>query len=205
MKRWLFYFTGLCIAALGISSIITSDMGAGSWDTVFVGLSNTIGLTPGNWLIVGGGLLVFLNSFISKDRPDFTGFITVLITGILIDLNLKFLELIPLQNVYSRILLFSIGFLLLITGAGTYLQAKFAANPIDNLMLVVHKRFGFSIAVSRLICETSALIMGLLLSGPVSYGTVVIAIFIGPSIQFTYKVMDKIYHKSSNQTLKKAA
>lgn len=193
MKRWIFYFIGLAIAALGISSIITSDVGAGSWDTVFVGLTNAIGLTPGNWLIIGGGILIFINAFISKERPDFTGFITVLISGIFIDLNLKLLELVPLHTIHSRILLFVLGFLFLAIGAGTYLQAQFAANPIDKLMLVVHKRFGLSIAMSRLLCEASALIMGILLSGPVSYGTVIIVIFIGPTIQSSYKVMERVY------------
>ena len=204
MNRWIFYFTGLATAALGISSIITSNMGASAWDTVFVGLSNLVGLTPGSWLIVGGTLLVFLNALISKERPDFTGFITVLITGIFIDLNLKFLELIPIQTIYGRILLFFLGFLFLTAGVGAYLQANFAANPIDKLMLVIHKRFRLSVAVSRLMCEAFAVLLGLLLSGPVSYGTVVIAIFIGPSIHFSYKIMDKIYNRA-NQTLSEAA
>lgn len=197
MKRWIFYFIGLAIAALGISSIITSDVGASSWDAIFVGLSNAIGFTPGNWLIIGGGILIFINALISKERPDFTGFITLLISGIFIDLNLSFLQLIPLHTIQSRIVLFILGFLLLAIGAGTYLQAQFAANPIDKLMLVIHKRFGLSIAVARLLCEASALTIGLLLSGPVSYGTFIIVIFIGPTIQFSYKVMERIYDRGT--------
>lgn len=193
MKRWIFYFIGIAIAALGISSIITSNVGAGSWDTVFVGLTNTVGLTPGSWLIVGGGVLIFINAFISKERPDFTGFITVFISGVFIDLSLKLLSSLPLATMYSRVLLFLLGFLLLAIGASAYLQAQFAANPIDRLMMVIHKRFKLSIAVSRLLCEAFALFLGLLLSGPVSYGTVFIVIFIGPTIQFSYRVMERIY------------
>ncbi|TCT16026.1 hypothetical protein EDC18_10240 [Natranaerovirga pectinivora] len=194
MKRYFFYFVGLWIATLGVASVITSDMGAGPWDTVFVGLSNNIGLTPGNWVIIVGALLMIINAYLSKKQPDFPAFLTIFTTGVFVDINLKLLEFIELNNMTQRILLFIIGFILLIIGGGTYLQAKLAPNPIDNLMLVMHKKFGFSLAISRLLGESFAVLMGLLLSGPVSYGTVVVALFIGPAIQISYNVMSKIYN-----------
>ncbi len=194
MKRWIFYIAGLATAAFGVASIITSDLGAGPWDTVFVGLSNTVGLTAGNWMIILGGILMLFNGFLSKSRPDFPGFLTVFIVGMFVDLFLLIYGNFNINSFLEKGVLFVLGFLILATGASMYLQAKFAPNPIDSLMMVVSKRFGLSIAVSRLICEVFALTMGLLLAGPVSYGTVVIALSVGPVIQFTYGKMEKIYN-----------
>lgn len=70
-----------------------------------------------------------------------------------------------------------IGFTVMTVGVGCYLQAKFAPHPMDKLMLVIHNKFGLSISVSRM-CETFALIMGFLLSGPVSYGTAIVVLFV---------------------------
>jgi uncharacterized membrane protein YczE len=78
-------------------------------------------------------------------------------------------------------------------GVGCYLQAKFAPHPMDKLMLVIHNKFGLSISISRILCETFAILMGFLLSGPVSYGTAIVVLFVGPCIQFSFKKMQKIY------------
>ena len=200
MKRSLFYFIGLFIAATGIASIIVADLGAGAWDTVFVGLTYKYGLTPGTWNIIVGGLIMFVNAFLSKERPDYPAFLTVFVLGIFIDLNLFLYSYVEIVSVHERIPLFFIGFILLATGAGMYLQAKFSPSPIDSLMMVIHKKFGLSIAFSRLLCEATALTTGFLLSGPVSYGTVVVVLSIGPSIQFSYKKMNLLYNRPKKET-----
>ncbi|WP_353892861.1 hypothetical protein PRVXH_002244 [Proteinivorax hydrogeniformans] len=195
MKRFLFYFVGLYMTAMGISSIIVADLGAGSWDTVFVGLYNKLGLTPGTWSIIVGGLLMFLNGFLAKEKPDFLAFLTVFTLGVFIDFNLFIYSFISVAYLSDKLMLFAFGFVLLATGVGVYLQAKFSPNPIDKLMVVVHKRFGISIALSRFLCEATALTIGFLLAGPVSYGTVIIVLFIGPCIQFSYSKMELLYNQ----------
>jgi uncharacterized membrane protein YczE len=85
MKRGLFYFIGLALTALGVSSLIESNMGASTWDALYVGLSHTVGLTPGIWVIIIGGMVIFLNAFLAKERPDFTSFLTIFILGMIID------------------------------------------------------------------------------------------------------------------------
>lgn len=195
MKRFLFYFIGLFISSAGISSIIVADLGAGAWDTVFVGLYSNFGLTPGIWNIIVGGLLIFFNAFLSKSRPDFLSFLTAFTLGLFIDLHLFLLSFVDFVTMPEKVLLFSVGFIFVAIGVGLYLQAKFSPSPIDNLMMVIHKRFGFSIALSRLLCEATALTAGFILGGPVSYGTVVAVLATGPCIQFSYKKMELLYNR----------
>lgn len=194
MKRWAFYFVGLFIAALGISSIIAANLGTAAWDTVFVGLTNSLGLTPGTWNIIIGGIVLFINAFLAKEKPDFPAFGTVFLLGIFIDLHLFFLSYINFVEFWEKLALFLFGFTLFALGAGMYLQAKISPTPFDKLMLVIHKRFGYSLAFSRFLCEATALLSGFLLSGPVSYGTVFVVSFMGPSVQYTYRVMETLYN-----------
>ncbi|WP_053061580.1 YczE/YyaS/YitT family protein [Paenibacillus sp. VT-400] len=193
-KRWLFYFIGLIVLALGVSSVIESNVGASAWDAFYVGLSKTVGLTTGTWVIIIGLLVIFLNAFLGKKRPDFPAFITIFTMGVVIDFcTLLIFQSFELVGLGARIALFVLGFILIAVGSGIYLQANFAAHPMDRLMFVLNDKFGLSIGFARLICEATALILGFLLSGPVSYGTVVIALSVGPSIQFAYKKMERFY------------
>ena len=49
-KRIAVYLVGLAINALGIALIIFSAVGAGSWDTVAIGLNHHWGLTIGTYV-----------------------------------------------------------------------------------------------------------------------------------------------------------
>jgi len=196
MKRIIFYLIGISLIALGSASIVTSQKGAAAWDALVVGLSNTFGLTPGNWIMVIGLILMLINAYLTKEKIDFYAFITTFTIGIVIDIWLfvVFAHVTPV-NIRTQWLLFIFGFFTTILGAGIYLQSNFAPSPVDNLMLSVHKRFNLSISRARLICEGIALTLSLLVSGPISIGTFVIALAIGPCIQVSFKKMNTIYEK----------
>ncbi|QNO15876.1 membrane protein [Alkalicella caledoniensis] len=199
MKRYLFYFIGLFISAVGITGVIVAELGTGAWDSVFVGLTNKVGLSPGSWNIITGGLLMLFNASLAKKKPEFLSFLTVFILGVFIDINLFLYSFIDIVTLPEKMLLFAISFVCMALGVGSYLQAKFPPTPIDSLMMVVHKRFNISMAFSRLICEITALTTGLFLAGPVSYGTVVIVLAIGPCIQYAYRKMDVLYNRPKKE------
>ena len=65
--------------------MILSDLGAGAWDAMYVGLSESVGLTVGSWVFLIGVLLIIINSLLMKTTPDFLAIITIVIIGALID------------------------------------------------------------------------------------------------------------------------
>jgi uncharacterized membrane protein YczE len=67
-----------------------------------------------------------------------------------------------------------------------YLQAKFPASPMDKIMVAIHKRFGLSLRISRIISEGSALLLAYLFGGPIGVGTIIVTISLGPIVQFFY-------------------
>lgn len=196
MKRVLFYLIGLSLIAFGVAKIIIADMGAGAWDALVVGLSQTFGLTMGIWVVILGLLLICINALLLKERPDFLALLTSFILGMMVDFWIIqiFHDIVP-TTFYQQILFFALGFLAIILGTGAYIQANFAPLPADKLMLAFHQRFNISIGKSGLFSEALAVIMSLIFSGPIFFGTVIVAVAFGPCVQFVNMPMKKLYER----------
>ncbi|UCZ52976.1 membrane protein [Bacillus shivajii] len=178
------YILGLLILSFGISMMVIADLGAGPWDALFVGLSIQIGLTVGTWIFIVGFLLILLNAYLMKQRPDITALITMFILGLFIDFWL--LVVFPEMAIASfmlRVVMVLVGITFMGLGIAVYLPADLAKNPIDSLMLAVQHRTGKSMKVSKTIIEIGALIMAFIFSGPIGVGTLLSVFAIGPLIQ----------------------
>ncbi|MFB5663369.1 YitT family protein [Alteribacillus sp. HJP-4] len=184
----LFYTIGLAILSLGISLIIVADLGAGPWDAFYVALSDTIGLTVGSWIFIVGAALILINGWLMKQKPDVLAVVTIVIIGGLIDfwLLVAFTKWDPGAAAVQTLVLLT-GITLIGIGVSCYLQSNFGRNPIDNLMVAVHKRTGKSLSMSKTMIEVSVLIIVFFINGPIGIGTVIIAFGIGPLIQVFHK------------------
>ncbi|MBH8607805.1 YitT family protein [Thermoactinomyces sp. CICC 10521] len=192
--RLIAYLSGLVIKSFGISLMIRSHLGTGSWDGFYVGMSNRFGLTVGSWLIVIGIFLILLNSFLTSSKPDFFSLITVFILGFCIDFWLGLLNHwgVNPDNPVQQVLVFWAGLLFTTFGMSTYVQARFALTPVDQFMYALHQRFGFSLMVSKTIGEVIALAFAIVLEGPVGLGTVIFTFLCGPLIQFFIPMIERL-------------
>ncbi|MCL1949493.1 MAG: hypothetical protein FWF59_07155 [Turicibacter sp.] len=201
MKRAVFYLLGLFVIALGSSGVILSDVGAGAWDAVFVGLAERFGFTTGTWMIITGFMVLVFCRMLTGKKINFFAFLTSFLLGLMVDFWLLFVfDAITLETIVQQWVFFALGFGIMCTGAGTYLQADFAPTPIDTLMMSVAKKTKLSIGNARLICEGFATLLGLLVGGPISVGTIIIAIFIGYGVQAAVKAMGKAYNRPLKKT-----
>lgn len=194
MKRIIFYLLGNILISLGVALLIKAELGTGSWDAMYVGLAKTFGLTVGSWVFIGGAAVMFINKFISKDKLDISAFLTLFIGGLFIDLFLGYiLTSLYLINIYIKIIVFVVAIFIFALGIAVYIQANFATNPIDNLMISLNKRFGFSYRLGRTIGELSALTIALIFGGPIFLGTVIVVFSVGPLIQLFNTPLKKWY------------
>ncbi len=193
LKRFMFYVIGLLVLTAGITLTIKSDIGAGAWDALNVGLSETIGLTVGSWVIIVGIVLIIINALLMKAWPDFFALITIFVTGLLIDFWLiTIFDNWTIEGVFLAYGVFIVGMILIGLGIAIYMQAKFAVIPIDGLMLAIHHRTGLTIRTSKTIGELMALLAAVLLGGPIGIGTLFITFGIGPLVQFFYPTFEKM-------------
>lgn len=192
----LFYLIGLACLSLGICLMILSDLGAGPWDALYVGLSVSIGFTVGSWVFFIGVLLIIINSILLKRIPDFLAIITILLIGAFIDFWL--LIVFPSYSVTGmamRIFLLTAGILIIGIGISLYLQSSFARNPVDNLMMALQTLTGKSLAVTKTVMEVSVLILAFFIGGPIGIGTIIVTFAIGPLIQFFYPPVTKLKNR----------
>jgi uncharacterized protein len=196
IKRLLFWLTGIIIISLGASLTIKADIGTGAWDALNVGLSNLFHLTIGTFVIIIGITLLFFNAWLVKRKPEYLSLFTIFIVGSLIDfwmlIGLGQLELTT--YIYKLITLVG-GLLIVGMGVAIYLQPKFPLNPIDHFMMAVSQKFGVSLVVAKTISEIVALVLALIVSGPIGFGTIIVTVGIGPSIQLFVPFFERIAYR----------
>jgi uncharacterized membrane protein YczE len=194
--RIAFYFTGLLILSFGVTLTIKSDLGAGPWDALNVGLSNTIGLTVGSWVIIVGLILIVVNAFLLQEKPDVFAIFTIFIVGGLIDFWLLYiLNQFEPTGLINKIIVLMLGLIFLALGIAVYLQAKYPLIPIDRFMLSIQHRLKVNLMVAKTIGELTALILALLFKGPIGIGTIIIALSVGPFVQLFFPPLKKLRKK----------
>jgi uncharacterized protein len=193
LKRFVFWLIGIFIISLGATLTIKANMGAGAWDALNVGLSNLTGLTVGNFVIIVGLILLFVNSWLLKTRPDYLAIFTFFIIGTLIDfwMLIVLVNFNPTEMIW-KLLTLIIGLLIIGFGVAIYIQPKFPLNPIDNFMMGLSKRLGVSLPIAKTIGEVLAFVLALLVKGPIGVGTIIVLFGIGPSIQLFVPFFDRV-------------
>ncbi|WP_408008710.1 YczE/YyaS/YitT family protein [Pseudalkalibacillus sp. A8] len=182
--RLISFIVGLSLISLGVSFTIKAELGTGAWDALNVGLSKTVGLTVGSWVFIVGIILIILNAFLLRARPDMLAVITIFLAGLFIDSWLLIvLDQFKVSGLLHQIILFVVGMVILAFGISVYLQANFPLIPIDKLMLAIQERLGVSMGVAKTIGELSALVVAFLFSGPIGLGTLIVTFTIGPLVQ----------------------
>lgn len=194
--RILFYISGLFIISSGVSLTIIANFGTGAWEALNVGLTNIIGLTVGSWVIVVGVILTLLNGLLIKRKPEYLSIAAILVMGPLIDFWLIFVyKNIEPTTMLVKFTVIMTGIIIIGVGAAIYLQANFPVLPIDGLMLAIKERFSVSLMVAKTIGEVCALVLALIVKGPIGIGTILVTFAVGPFIQLFFPYFEKLKNR----------
>lgn len=190
--RWLFFMVGIVLVSLGVALTIKAPMiGVGSWDVLHIGLSDTIGLSIGTWSILIGLLILTIDSFVMKRLPKLGTIFDMVVTGVFIDI---FLHLLPsFDTLTAQVMMFSLGFFLLAFGCGMYIIGNIGVGPRDMFMLLLVNKVGWSVQKTRTLIEVTVALIGLILGGPLGVGTVIMALGLGPIIQWSMKINKQLF------------
>lgn len=201
MKERLAFFTlGLLVLTLGVALIIKSNLGASAWDALAVGESRMFGLTIGTCVFINGIVLIFINAFLLKKRPEILAAATIFVIGMLIDFwLLVVLKDFSPQAVFLQYTALISGILTMGIGVAIYLQAKFPSSPMDTLMVAIHTRFNLNLRTSRIISETFALLLAFLFKGAIGVGTIIVTASLGFVVQYFYPMFAQMLKRRSLQ------
>ncbi|MCG7214385.1 YczE/YyaS/YitT family protein [Paenibacillus mucilaginosus] len=195
--RFLLYSCGIFILTLGVSLTIQSDLGTSPFDALLVGLSEHVGLTVGSWEVILAVLLLCCNSLLSRQRPEISGLVTALITGVGIDMWLFFVnDWIEPATWFGKLFCFGAGLLVIGLGTSIYLHTHIAPIPVDRLTLILQALTRTNILLSRTFIYLFFLILAVLFRGPIGIGTLLTVclggIILNSFMPLTQKALDPL-------------
>ncbi|MCH4886031.1 hypothetical protein EZV73_00560 [Acidaminobacter sp. JC074] len=202
MKKRLFnLILGLFICSVGITMTIQANIGYAPWDVFHAGLANLLNTTIGLASIVAGLLIVIIVSLFGEKLGVGT-ILNMVLIGLFIDIIRRFNIIPQADNFLISLIMLILGLFILSVGSYFYIGSGFGAGPRDNLMVVLRRKTGLPVGVSRVIVELAATLVGWRLGGQLGIGTLIAAFSIGFCIQTTFKVLNFNTTHVKHQTIK---
>lgn len=188
LKRIIFLFWGLFLFALGTVLTVQSNLGTAPWDVLHLGVTNYLPFTMGQ-VSQMTGVMVILLSWCLGIKPGWGSLANMYFIGMFIDIIMAAGWVPALDNWLARLIMLLAGIWLIGWGSYFYLSAAFGAGPRDSLMVGAMQKTGWPVWKIRTILESSVAAIGWGLGGPIGVGTIVIALTLGPSIQWAFSIM----------------
>ncbi|MBX0357256.1 YitT family protein [Halobacillus sp. Nhm2S1] len=185
---FIIYVAGLVVSSLGLALIIKSGLGVGPGDSIAVGLSMHLPVTVGSVMIVAFVILLLVNAKLEHKRPQFESLIPIIIRGRTLDIFLYgLLENMEYEAWWAQWGIFSLGLFATAVGISVYLRTPFPRIPLDHFMMIMNEKTNQSKSTVRIFSESGMALIGFLLGAPVGFGTLIVALLLGPLIQWTFQ------------------
>jgi len=171
---------GLTLFAVALAFTVEPKLGASPWTVFHEGVSDQTGLSFGTVVSLTGVILLGALSWL-KEPVGLGTVLNVAVIGPIADVGLAIIP--DLENMVVRVLMLGAAPLLLGLGSGLYLGSAVGPGPRDGIMTALNRR-GVQTWKARTAIELTALAVGFLLGGVAGFGTIWMAIAVGPSVQF---------------------
>ena len=203
-RRFTSLILGLFLFALGIVMTMNANLGYAPWDVFHKGMSNILGMSIGNASILLG-LFICVIVALAGEKLGMGTLLNMILIGLFLDWIIA-LGVIPLMSGFpAGVVMMTAGLFVISFGSYFYMGSGFGAGPRDSLMVVLERKTGLPVGVCRALLESSAVLFGWLMGGPVGLGTVLAAFGIGFCIQTTFSLLKfkttSIRHETLRETL----
>lgn len=198
--RWSLFLVGLIVFSLGISvTIKVQHLGVHPWDVLSIALYDKLGFSIGTWNITIGVLLIGVSFVLDKSYIKLGTFLNAFVVGTFVDLFL-WLDFLPNStSTWTDIPFILGGIVTMGIGGGMYNAARVGAGPRDGFMLSIADKLNAPIGRVRIVTETSILVIGFLLGGPVFLFTFLFTFIQSPLFQYSFlsfsRVIDRVEYK----------
>ncbi|MBQ7161740.1 MAG: hypothetical protein IJR90_08540 [Clostridia bacterium] len=185
-----------CIAAVslfvngfGVYLTIQANIGAGPWDVLGLGVSNTLGILYGN-ASVAISITILIIDIILREPIGIAMFIDAVVVGKSVDLFNKLNVVPPCKSVFVGIPVMIAGLFVIAYTQYTYMIASLGCGPRDTLLVGLARRLKkLPIGAVSIALLSTATFIGWLLGGPVGIGTLICAFGAGPIMQLAFRTV----------------
>ncbi len=179
---------GIILFSIGIVCTVQANLGVAPWDTLHQGLSKHSGLTFGQVSIFVGLSIVAINILL-KELVGLGTVVNIVLIGLIVD-ALFTTGIIPEMTTFlGGLVMLVIGMFILALGSYYYIGAGLGTGPRDGLMVALVKKTGKPVGLIRGAIEGAVLILGYLLGGSIGIGTLILALGIGPIVQWVFGLL----------------
>lgn len=190
-KRYIAFILGLAILALGVALAVHSNLGASAYDSINFAVAGKLNLSVSMAISVSSIVLIIISSVIRRKRPRISTFVTGLIMGLLIDFWVAIVQNINVDSLIMQIVVFIAALIFMGVGIASYVISKLPPSPLDDLLVALDGATKISMGKIKIFIDISCMITAFILGGPIGVGTILMALLLGPTINFFYKLMDK--------------
>ena len=192
IKKFLRDFTtiqvGFAFFACAIAIVIRANIGATSWAVLEVALAVMFNITPGTATVMVAATVLLL-ALTLREPIGWGTVANIMSIGPWLDL---FLSLIPEvnANLPLQLLFLAVGVISMSLGSAIYIGVNAGAGPRDSLMMAIARTTPLDVRTARGIIESTAVLIGWMLGGPLGVGTILFAILIGPGVQLAFRLFN---------------
>lgn len=184
---------GVIFFSFGISVTINVQyLGIHPWDVLNVGLFEKFGFTIGTWNIICGFTLIVVSWILDKSYIKLGTFLNAFLVGVFVDFFLWMDFLPQSSHSWTDGVMMVTGIVLMGIGGGVYNAARVGSGPRDGFMLSISDKLNAPIGRVRIITESSVLVIGLILGGPVFVFTFIFTFVQSPIFQFIFHRFNKL-------------
>lgn len=204
--RIIQYILGFITLPFGIVMVLSTNLGAGPWDTTSYNLSALLNITLGmSSAIVNASVMAIVMVYRRKWR-----YVFMLVPILGIASFLDFWDLVVFSNIAIdnlimgyKLIIFVVGTFFITLGLTMIIQSDFPAGVFDELMIMIMDVFNTeNIFFSRLAVETLAITLALIFGfiggigfGAVNYGSVFLAILLAPLLSLQINWMGRFVYE----------
>lgn len=178
---------GFLLFGLSIDMMVQADLGLSSWDVLHMALTRHLPISLGQ-ASIGVAFIVVVVDVILGEPLGWGTVLNMIFIGVWIDALKPFVPGVP-SIFWAQVAYLLLGTLVMGFGTAIYIGVDAGAGPRDSLMLALTRIGKTSLRWSRTLLETTVVVIGWLLGGPLWLGTVISAVTIGPAVQFAFRIL----------------
>ncbi len=207
-KEWglriVILLVGLCIAHLGVTLFLLSDLGSDPFNVFVQGLFRTAERTLG-WSVLTHGrvhvavslLIVLILLFVDRSYIKIGTALCMLFGGPIIDFFTRILEpLFSGAGMAGRICMLVAGCVILAYGMTIVIRSDAGTGPNDLVALVISDKTRYRFSITRIAVDAAFALCGFLLGGIVGLGTLICMFLVGPVAGFFLPVNGRLVEKT---------
>ena len=182
MKKIIVLICGIIVLAFGTSICNYTGLGIDPFNAFCRGSSDLIGLSLGNVTLIAQLSIAIIVFCLDRKLIGIGTILPMIGFGYILQFfNWLLLQFIVfLLPIPVKFVLFFIGMLFITLGMSIYMSTELGMVPYDCVSFVISKKTGKNPFMLRVGLDISVAVIALLLHGPISVGTILIAFGIGP-------------------------